>query len=105
MRLSCFKVVGALPLNCPRSKLALLMRAYRAAPQRRARGLAWAPDTEAAWGAKQGNCMLEELEEVLVHHRVKEKAIVDSELERAGKKLTYSTTTSASTSRTSRTES
>ena len=105
MRLSCFKVVGALPLNCPRSKLALLMRAYRAAPQRRARGLAWAPDTEAAWGTKQGHWMLEDLEEVLVHHRVKEKAIVDSELEKAGKKLTHSTTTSASTSRTSRMES
>ena len=63
------------------------------------------PTLRLPGGTQEGNLMLEQLEVALLHHRVKEKAILDSELERAGKKWTYSTTTSASTSRTSRMES
>ena len=44
LRLQAFAVANQLPLNTPRCKLAMLMRAYRKPPTR-----TWCPTPEAAW--------------------------------------------------------
>lgn len=59
LRLNAFAEANKLPLKTPRTKVAMIMRAYRKPPQR-----TWCPLPEAAWG-KAGVPELEALEAVL----------------------------------------
>ena len=59
LRLAAFGEANKLPLKCPRTKVAMIMRAYRKPPQR-----TWCPLPEAAWG-KVSDQELEALEALL----------------------------------------
>ena len=73
LRLSAFTEVNKMPAACPRSKIAVLKRAYRKKPS-----YGYCPSPEATWG-KIENIQLKELENMLMFFHVQcEPAVAET---------------------------